>query len=84
MSLGGRIYKQKSLIGKIVSDTQSANVSNTCTPTTNTENFGEKDGDRDSNCTRSEEDARKIEVQELTSENWNRLCDMWCDPKHNK
>ncbi|KAG5580171.1 hypothetical protein H5410_050798 [Solanum commersonii] len=30
----------------------------------------------------SEEDIRKIEVQELTSENWNRLCDMWCEPKH--
>ncbi|KAH0654676.1 hypothetical protein KY289_032354 [Solanum tuberosum] len=33
---------------------------------------------------RSEEEARKIEVPELTSENWNRLCDMWIDPKHKK
>ncbi|KAH0696302.1 hypothetical protein KY290_013661 [Solanum tuberosum] len=33
---------------------------------------------------RSEEEARKIEVPELTPENWNRLCDMWIDPKHKK
>ncbi|KAH0777798.1 hypothetical protein KY290_009209 [Solanum tuberosum] len=33
---------------------------------------------------RSEEDARKIEVPELTPENWNRLCDMWINPEHKK
>ncbi|KAH0747466.1 hypothetical protein KY285_009123 [Solanum tuberosum] len=33
---------------------------------------------------RSEEKARKIEVPELTPENWNRLCDMWINPKHKK
>ncbi|KAH0767926.1 hypothetical protein KY285_003797 [Solanum tuberosum] len=33
---------------------------------------------------RSEEEACKIEVPELTPENWNRLCDMWIDPKHKK
>ncbi|KAH0673133.1 hypothetical protein KY284_024220 [Solanum tuberosum] len=33
---------------------------------------------------RSEEEARKIEVPELTPENWNRLCDMWIDAKHKK
>ncbi|XP_059307640.1 uncharacterized protein LOC132059130 isoform X3 [Lycium ferocissimum] len=31
---------------------------------------------------RSEEEARKIEVPELTRENWNKLCDMWADPEH--
>ncbi|KAG5632744.1 hypothetical protein H5410_004461 [Solanum commersonii] len=31
---------------------------------------------------RSEEEARKIEVPELTPENWNRLCDMWINPEH--
>ncbi|KAF3617467.1 hypothetical protein FXO38_33972 [Capsicum annuum] len=31
---------------------------------------------------RSEEASRKIEVPELTPENWNRLCDMWSDPEH--
>uniref|UniRef100_M1A8R7 Uncharacterized protein n=1 Tax=Solanum tuberosum TaxID=4113 RepID=M1A8R7_SOLTU len=31
---------------------------------------------------RSEEEARKIEVPELTRENWNRLCDMWINPEH--
>ncbi|KAG5632844.1 hypothetical protein H5410_004561, partial [Solanum commersonii] len=31
---------------------------------------------------RLEKEARKIEVPELTPENWNRLCDMWIDPKH--
>ncbi|KAG5576495.1 hypothetical protein H5410_056629 [Solanum commersonii] len=30
----------------------------------------------------SEEVARKIEVPELTPENWNRLCDMWSNPEH--
>ncbi|KAG5619784.1 hypothetical protein H5410_005002 [Solanum commersonii] len=30
----------------------------------------------------SKEVARKIEVPELTPENWNRLCDMWSNPKH--
>ncbi|KAG5631494.1 hypothetical protein H5410_003211, partial [Solanum commersonii] len=30
----------------------------------------------------SEEEARTIEVPELTPENWNILCDMWIDPKH--
>ncbi|XP_015162838.1 uncharacterized protein [Solanum tuberosum] len=30
----------------------------------------------------SEEEARKIEVPELTPENWNRLCDMWINPHH--
>ncbi|XP_060213903.1 uncharacterized protein LOC132641044 isoform X3 [Lycium barbarum] len=33
---------------------------------------------------RSEEEARKIEVPELTRENWNKLCDMWADPEHKK
>ncbi|KAL3365433.1 hypothetical protein AABB24_010528 [Solanum stoloniferum] len=33
---------------------------------------------------RSEEEARKIEVPELTPKNWNRLCDMWIDLKHKK
>ncbi|KAH0746236.1 hypothetical protein KY285_007893 [Solanum tuberosum] len=33
---------------------------------------------------RSEEEARKIEVPELTRENWNRLCDMWINPEHKK
>ncbi|KAH0675835.1 hypothetical protein KY285_023636, partial [Solanum tuberosum] len=28
------------------------------------------------------EEARKIEVPELTPENWNRLCDMWINPEH--
>ncbi|KAH0706273.1 hypothetical protein KY285_010774 [Solanum tuberosum] len=32
----------------------------------------------------SEEVARKIEVPELTPENWNRLCDMWSNPEHKK
>ncbi|KAH0706318.1 hypothetical protein KY285_010820 [Solanum tuberosum] len=32
----------------------------------------------------SEEVARKIEVPELPPENWNRLCDMWSNPEHNK
>ncbi|WMV19315.1 hypothetical protein MTR67_012700, partial [Solanum verrucosum] len=32
----------------------------------------------------SEEVARKIEVPELTLENWNRLCDMWSNPEHKK
>ncbi|KAH0679273.1 hypothetical protein KY284_020358 [Solanum tuberosum] len=32
----------------------------------------------------SEEEARKIEVPELTPENWNRLCDMWINPHHKK
>uniref|UniRef100_M1BN92 Uncharacterized protein n=1 Tax=Solanum tuberosum TaxID=4113 RepID=M1BN92_SOLTU len=31
---------------------------------------------------RSDEEARKIEVPELTPENWNRLCDMWINPEH--
>ncbi|XP_019263142.1 PREDICTED: uncharacterized protein LOC109240913 [Nicotiana attenuata] len=30
----------------------------------------------------SEEEARKIEVPELTPKNWNRLCDMWANPEH--
>ncbi|KAG5586779.1 hypothetical protein H5410_047213 [Solanum commersonii] len=30
----------------------------------------------------SEEEARKIEVPELTPKNWNRLCDMWINPHH--
>ncbi|KAH0671486.1 hypothetical protein KY289_025979 [Solanum tuberosum] len=33
---------------------------------------------------RSEEEARKIEVPELTPENWNRFCDMWINPEHKK
>ncbi|KAH0679101.1 hypothetical protein KY284_020186 [Solanum tuberosum] len=32
----------------------------------------------------SEEVSRKIEVPELTPENWNRLCDMWSNPEHKK
>ncbi|KAH0722785.1 hypothetical protein KY289_005829 [Solanum tuberosum] len=32
----------------------------------------------------SEEEARKIEVPELTPENWIRLCDMWINPEHKK
>ncbi|XP_059305157.1 uncharacterized protein LOC132056814 isoform X2 [Lycium ferocissimum] len=32
----------------------------------------------------SVEDARKIEVPELTPENWNTLCDMWSSPEHKK
>ncbi|XP_075093199.1 uncharacterized protein LOC107817019 [Nicotiana tabacum] len=32
----------------------------------------------------SEEEARKIEVPELTPENWNRLCDMWANPEHKR
>ncbi|KAM3361131.1 hypothetical protein P3S68_015985 [Capsicum galapagoense] len=30
------------------------------------------------------EEARKMEVEQLTSENWNKLCDMWNDPEHKK
>ncbi|KAG5615572.1 hypothetical protein H5410_015396 [Solanum commersonii] len=30
----------------------------------------------------SEEVSRKIEVPELTSENWDRLCGMWSNPEH--
>ncbi|XP_059277654.1 uncharacterized protein LOC132031757 [Lycium ferocissimum] len=33
---------------------------------------------------RLEEEARKIEVPELTRENWNKLCDMWADPEKHK
>ncbi|KAH0655645.1 hypothetical protein KY285_030527 [Solanum tuberosum] len=32
----------------------------------------------------SEEEARKIEVPELTPKNWNRLCDMWINSHHKK
>lgn len=30
----------------------------------------------------SEDVARKIEVSELTPENWNRLCNMWSNLEH--
>ncbi|XP_016573125.1 uncharacterized protein LOC107870934 [Capsicum annuum] len=33
---------------------------------------------------RSLEEARKMEVEQLTSDNWNKLCDMWSDPEHKK
>lgn len=34
MALGGRVYKQKTITGKIVSSAQSAAESNKCTPVT--------------------------------------------------
>ncbi|KAM3320168.1 hypothetical protein P3S67_007368 [Capsicum chacoense] len=33
---------------------------------------------------RSMEEARKMEVEQMTSKNWNKLCDIWNDPEHKK
>ncbi|KAH0733014.1 hypothetical protein KY289_004202 [Solanum tuberosum] len=127
MALGGHVFKQTTLTGETIQDTQSLDELNNPTPLVNTDaspriknGHGKTRGKGlekmkkavrskmkidipvDScedilknrslqwcyklkqlfESARSEEEAPKIEVPELTLENWNRLCDMWIDPKH--
>ncbi|WMV54487.1 hypothetical protein MTR67_047872 [Solanum verrucosum] len=147
MAPGGRVFKQTTLTGETIQDTQSLDESNNHTPAVNTndstrirnsrgktrgkglEKMKKAQGrkmkieipigkgrptkpdqsaklsnelgiiarnflllpnkwkeltreDKDAALIRCHEEARTIEVPELTPENWNRLCDMWINPEH--